>query len=275
MKAIEGVAMLSELSQELLRLRKERPLVHNITNYVVMNTTANALLAIGASPIMAHAVEELSELINYASALVINIGTLDDVWIKGMIKAAQLAHQKKIPVILDPVGASATALRLSTSKQILPYTTLVKGNLSELLALVGAETEAKGVDSEKRDQLPVEQLKELLKFYPQLTICCSGKDDLILSSQGAWQVHNGHPMMEMITGMGCTLSALCGAFAGILKDQQDKATILAVLSLTIAGEMAVQRTEARGPGSLQTAIIDALYQLTPKDIEQMARITKL
>src|SRR5690606_30656687 len=133
----------------LRRIRAEAPVIHNITNHVVMNTTANALLAIGASPVMAHAPQEVEEMVGIARALVLNIGTLSDAWIEAMILAGRAARQRGIPIVLDPVGAGATSYRTNTARRLLDEVspTIVRGNASEIRALVSERGATRGVDS--------------------------------------------------------------------------------------------------------------------------------
>ena len=138
-----------DISRDLEEVRRQAPLVHNITNYVVMNTTANALLAVGASPVMAHAPEEVEDMVDIASALVINIGTLSEPWIESMLKAAKRAQKKGIPIVYDPVGAGATPYRTRTIHELIQAAapSILRGNASEIMALAGDAAKTKGVDS--------------------------------------------------------------------------------------------------------------------------------
>jgi hydroxyethylthiazole kinase len=245
-------------------IRKTSPVVHNITNYVVMNSTANALLAIGASPVMAHAAEEVADMVNIASALVINIGTLSRDWVNSMFKAADQAAKRGIPVILDPVGAGATGYRTETAREFLKAVrpAIVRGNASEIMALVEDKAKTKGVDSTDVSHNAVAAAKGINEAYGSV-VCVSGETDYIVGRDRILKVGNGHPMMTRVTGMGCAATALCGAFAAVGPDFV-KTSAHAMAVMGIAGEMAAER--AAGPGSLQVLFLDALYGLTSKDI---------
>ena len=259
-----------DIWNDVRRIREETPLVHNITNYVVMNTTANALLAIGASPVMAHAAEEVEDMVRLARALVINIGTLSPPWIAAMLKAGSAARQRGIPIVLDPVGAGATRYRTETASQILKETppAIVRGNASEIRALYYAESETKGVDSRHTADAAVEAARGLSKKHA-CVVSVSGPVDLIFSGDGLVRVANGHPMMPRVTGLGCTASALTGAFAAVNPSAYEAAAhAMAVMGM--AGEMAAEQSP--GPASFQTHFLDALYRLSEEDIRSRLRI---
>jgi len=255
--------MKESLWNSILSVRKNAPLVHNITNYVVMNTTANALLAAGASPIMAHAHPEVQDMVAICGALVINIGTLDEYWVESMLTAAAKAHQSGKPWVLDPVGAGATAYRNETVARLLNYKpTIIRGNASEIMALAKmSRATTKGVDSVHQSTEAIEAAKWLnVKFGS--VICVSGATDVIVSGDKQIHISNGHPLMQQVTGLGCTATALTGAFAAV---SQDKfySTAAAMALLGIAGELA-QKISA-GPGSLQLNILDKLYNITEEE----------
>ncbi len=251
-------------------IRQRRPVVHNITNFVVMNTTANALLALGASPVMAHAEEEMADMVDIASALVINLGTLSKVWVSAMFKAAERAATRGIPIVLDPVGAGASRYRTDTACELATATppTIIRGNASEIMALCGDHTRTKGVDSTEasRDALAA---AHTLHASLGSVVCVSGETDYIVGGQKTFRIANGHPMMTRVTGLGCTATALCGAFAAVTLDPaQAAAQAMAVMG--IAGEMAAEKAE--GPGTLQLHFLDALYRLTKADVSQRLRL---
>ena len=200
-------------SQILKAVRKENPLIHNITNYVVMNYTANALLAFGASPIMAHAIEEVEEIVSMARALVLNIGTLTKEWINSMILAGEKASQLGIPIILDPVGSGATAFRTDSVKRIINKCKIdvIRGNASEILSLCHQGANTKGVDTIHSVEDAMVPAKELAKEL-QTTICITGPVDLVTDGDRVVRVSNGHEMMSLVTGTGCTATAIIGAF---------------------------------------------------------------
>ena len=255
----------ADIFHDLEKIKETAPLVHNITNYVVMNTTANALLAIGASPVMAHAVEEVEDMASIAGALVINIGTLSRDWVQAMIKAVQTAASKKIPIVLDPVGAGATPYRTETVKTLIRAAApaIIRGNGSEIMALCDAGRTTKGVDSTSGSDQAVSAARALSSDIG-CTVCITGKTDYIVSADHRMTVKNGHPMMPRVTGLGCTATAVCGAFAAVNADF-DKAAAHAMAVMGIAGEMAART--AAGPGTLQLHFIDALYRISKADIE--------
>ena len=259
----------AEIYQSIEAIRRESPVVHNITNYVVMNNTANALLAIGASPVMAHAEEEVEEMVNLAQALVINIGTLSDRWIASMIKAAKQAGKKGIPFILDPVGAGATAYRTQTARELIRKASpaIIRGNASEIMALGADKSSTRGVDSADNSGAAIVAAQKMSTDYG-CVVCVSGATDYIIEGDKMVTVKNGHPLMTKVTGLGCTASALCGAFAAV--DEAYRAAIKTMAVMGIAGEMAAQMSA--GPGSLQMHFLDALYNLTEDDIVRHLRI---
>lgn len=255
---------------DVVKIRESAPLVHNITNYVVMNSTANALLALGASPVMAHAEEEAADMVKIARALVINIGTLSPAWVRAMGKAAAQSREQGVPVVLDPVGAGATPYRTHTVHEILDAAgaDIIRGNASEIRALVEAGATTKGVDSTAASEGSIRAARELAHAH-RCTVCVSGATDYIISSGGMLRVFNGDPLMPRVTGLGCTASALCGAFAAV-NPAPLVATAHAMAVMGIAGETAAE--QARGPGSLQIHFIDALYNLTLEQIDGKLRV---
>lgn len=255
---------------DLQQIRAQNPLVHNITNYVVMNSTANALLAVGASPVMAHALEEVEEMVGYARALVINIGTLSPPWVESMMRAAKAARRRQIPIVLDPVGSGATALRTRTVQRLLEEAppTILRGNASEIRSLVVSESSTKGVDSTHAAGEALEAAQTLSRRHG-CVVTVSGATDLIAFEGRVVRVHNGHPMMTAVTGLGCTASALIGAFAAV-NPSPLLAAANAMAVLGIAAELAVLRS--RGPGTLQLHLLDELYCLREEDV--LARLRR-
>ena len=255
--------------QDIRQIRQKAPLVHNITNYVVMNTTANALLAIGASPVMAHAMEEVEQMAAIAAALVINIGTLSEPWVKAMAAAMKIAGGKGIPVILDPVGVGATEYRTKTAEQLMAVVspTIIRGNASEIIALVVSDAKTKGVDSTAASNSAVATGKTLCQTSGS-TVCISGATDYIIGDDDVVTISNGHPLMLRVTGLGCTASALCGAFAAV-NPSGAQATAHAMATMGIAAELAAEN--ASGPATFQTAFIDSLYHIRAGDIERLLK----
>jgi hydroxyethylthiazole kinase len=197
-----------QAGKNLKAIREQKPLIHNITNYVVMNTTANALLCLGASPVMAHAVDEVEEMVGFAGALVINIGTLSDPWITAMLAAGKRATENNTPVIMDPVGAGATGLRTRTAKKIIDdvNVTVIRGNASEVLALRNADSKTKGVDAIHSVDDAATTAK-LMAGELDLTLALTGPVDLVTDGQQVVKIENGHPLMACVTGTGCTATA--------------------------------------------------------------------
>lgn len=253
-----------DIWRDVAAIREKAPLIHNITNYVVMNSTANALLALGASPVMAHAAEEVEEMVTQAAAvggaLVINIGTLSLPWIESMSLAMAAAKKNSLPIIFDPVGAGATSLRTETCRRLLNATppTIIRGNASEILALHHSGMRTKGVDSSRTSAAAIEAAQNLAHTFGCM-VCVSGGEDIITDGETVNTVANGHLMMTKVTGMGCTASALIGAFAAVNLRPLEAATH-AMVVMGIAGELAAEK--AAGPGTLQLYFYDSLYTLT-------------
>ena len=256
--------------EDVERIRSQAPLVHNITNYVVMNTTANALLALGASPVMAHAIDEVEEMTGMAGALVLNIGTLSRLWVESMQKAIRMARSRSKPIILDPVGAGATRLRTQTVRYLMEEAppTILRGNASEILALCTEDRRTKGVDATVDSHAVVNQAYQLLEGGCAAVVI-SGEVDWVLSGGDLLGLANGHPMMPRVTGLGCTATALCGAFAAVNPDPV-AAAAHAMAVMGIAGELAAEG--APGPGSLQVRFLDALYGLEQRHIAERLKV---
>lgn len=241
----------------LRRVRERAPLVHNITNYVVMNNTANALLALGASPVMAHAEDEVEDMVGIASALVLNIGTLSAPWIAAMKRAARAASRAGKPIALDPVGAGATDFRTRTVEELLrtAMPTVIRGNASEIMAVASGWGGTKGVDSADPAEAAVASAARLAERTGAV-IVVSGAVDYIVANGRMAENDRGHPLMGRVTGMGCTATAVIGAFLGVEPDDPFAAAEAAMAIMGAAGEKAAET--ARGPGSFQVAFLDAL-----------------
>jgi hydroxyethylthiazole kinase len=259
-----------EIIQDLERVRAKSPLVHNITNYVVMNSTANALLAVGASPVMAHAVEEVEDMVNIASALVVNIGTLSAPWVAAMLQAARQAKKRGIPIVYDPVGAGATPYRTQTFNALLEAAppSIIRGNPSEIIAVAGEGPGTRGVDSSAAGESALAGARALNQRHG-CVVCISGATDFIVGPGAVCTIGNGHSLMPKVTGLGCTATALCGAFAAVEPDPL-RATIAAMAVMGIAGEIAAE--EAAGPGSLQVLFLDALHNLGGGEIARRLKL---
>lgn len=260
---------LANYSSYLTELRVQRPLVHNITNYVVMNFTANALLAIGASPVMAHAVEEVEAMVGLASALVINIGTLSAPWNAAMRQAVVAAGKRGIPYILDPVGAGATQFRTDTAQALITLQppTVIRGNASEIAALANATGQTRGVDSTLAASDALAAARTLSQQF-HTTVVISGAVDYIIQGDRHVEIHNGDRWMAQITGMGCTATALLGAFATVAPPLTAAAATMATMG--VAGELAAQ--SANGPGTFVPHFLDALATLSAATLADRTRL---
>lgn len=266
----------------LENVRTQSPLVHNITNYVTVNDCANALLAIGASPIMADDIEEVEEIISICSALVINIGTLNERTVKSMIAAGKKANVLGKPVILDPVGAGASSLRTTAVYQLLKEVkfSVIRGNISEIKTVYAGSGTTKGVDADLSDALTATNEAEVIHFAKALSektgaiVAITGATDLIASEKEAYLVYNGHPKMAQITGTGCMLTSLLGAFAAANPNHLLEATTAAVSFMGLCGEVAQLKTEAVGGGTstLRMHLIDALSLISPDKFVEGSKI---
>ncbi len=264
--------MLEQIIQSLGELREKQPLVHNITNTVVSNTTANALLAIGASPIMAQAPEEIAEMVGITSSLVINSGTITSSSLQSMMLAVKTAGELGKPWILDPVGAGATPFRLKSNQQLLEYKpTVVRGNASEITALFTGSNEGKGVDSSSSSESTLHFIQEKARKH-QLIIAVTGATDYVTDGYEVYKINNGHPMMARVTGTGCTATAIIGAFLAVC-DTPLTAAVTGLACLGIAGELA--SIDCPGPGSLQLRMLDELYRLDQSTIQKFEKVSNL
>lgn len=247
----------------LYKVREKNPLIHNITNYVTVNDCANAVLAIGASPIMADDAAEVEEIVSISSALVINIGTLNQRTIASMIMAGKKANELNIPVVLDPVGAGASTLRNKTTQEILSNVKVdvIRGNLSEISFIAGLKASTKGVDTAivdgKNDAVDIAKL--VTNKY-----CCvvgiTGKVDVISDGFRFAKIANGHKLLSKVTGTGCMTSALVGSFCSVTKDYYT-ATVAGIAAMGISGEIAFEKAGVMGTGSFRVSIIDALSNM--------------
>jgi len=261
----------NQIIEVLKKVRENSPLVHNITNYVVMNNTANALLSIGASPVMSHAVNEVEDMVGIASSLVINIGTLSEKWVDAMLLAGEKAREKAIPIVFDPVGVGATPYRTQVAKQIIEQCkpSVIRGNASEIMALTNSNVTTKGVDSIESSNAAFDSAKLLAKSKNAIVVI-SGQTDFITDGDKVISIFNGNSMMAQVTGMGCTASAIIGAFIGAEEDKLI-ATVSAMAIMGIAGEIAAEKST--GPGSMQMHFIDALYTISNKEIEKKLKLS--
>ncbi|HEX2204720.1 MAG TPA: hydroxyethylthiazole kinase [Longimicrobium sp.] len=240
------------------RVRAQSPLVHNITNYVAMDVSANVLLAAGASPAMVHANEEVEEFMGISDALVTNIGTLSPPWVEAMLRASDRARALGKPWVLDPVGAGATQYRTGVARELTELRpTVLRGNGSEILAVHGAGLNTRGVDSTVASGDALGAARALAAQL-QIVVAVTGKTDYVTDGARTLAVHNGHAMMTRVTALGCSLSALVAAFAAVHGDRV-LATAAALAAFGLAGERAAR--ESAGPGTFRQRIVDELYLL--------------
>ncbi|MBA4492900.1 hydroxyethylthiazole kinase [Paenactinomyces guangxiensis] len=261
----------------LEKVRRERPLVHNITNLVVTNIAANALLALGASPVMAYAKEEVADMAGIANGLSLNMGTLDEAVVEAMLIAGRAANEAGVPVVFDPVGVGATPYRNEVAKKITEELNIsvLRGNAAEIGVLLGAGGEVKGVDAASA----TDSLGDFMKQYAKKKDCvviATGKTDLVTDGDTIWQLHNGHELLTKITGSGCMATAILGAFAGIAGKEADvksfaEASMAALTCYNVAGELAAEKSN--GPGTFQAALFDALFKLEGERVNKRARVT--
>jgi hydroxyethylthiazole kinase len=250
------------------KVRNQKPLVHHITNIVTVNDCANVTLALGALPVMAHALEEVEDMVKAASGLVLNIGTLTPKQVESMIKAGKKANEFGIPVVLDPVGAGATPLRTESAKRILGEVkvSVVKGNSAEIGVLAGAGGEIRGVEAVGSSENLLAAAKDMAKNLGA-TVVISGATDVVTDGERVAFVDNGHPWMGTITGTGCMLASVIGSFCGVERDGF-KASVAALVAFGLAGELAANRPEVRGPASFKVCFFDELYSLAEEKIRR-------
>jgi hydroxyethylthiazole kinase len=254
----------ADLWADVLSVRTQQPLVHSITNLVVMNFNANVLLAMGASPVMAHAHEEVAEMAGIAQALVLNIGTLEPYWIESMRQALAVANKRGIKTVLDPVGAGATSYRNKSISVLLNEAnpSVIRGNASEIMSVAGIAVQTRGVDSGAAVADALHSARDLAARTGGV-VCVSGPVDHVIDAAGRHaSLSNGHEWMTRITGVGCSATALIGAFCAVQPDAW-RATVSAMAYLGVVGEVAAEQVMAHGcgVGSLQIALLDQLQLL--------------
>lgn len=265
-------------------VRASVPLVHNITNYVTVNDCANALLACGGSPIMSDEPEDVVDIASICGALTLNIGTLNKSSIEAMFLAGARAAELGHPIVLDPVGAGASGLRTRTAAELLDKLPIavIRGNMSEVKALAGGAATTRGVDVCPDDAVTSENLAESAAFawdFAQQTgsvVAITGAIDIVAHGDEAYAVSNGSPVMGKITGAGCMLSCICAAYAAVNQASMLDATVAAVASMGLAGEIAEKRMGSRdGNGSFRTYLLDALYRMDGEALEAGAKIERI
>jgi hydroxyethylthiazole kinase len=256
----------------LRELRARKPLVHQITNYVVMNETANATLALGALPVMAHAREEVEEMVGLASALVLNIGTLSPHWVEAMLLAGRAANARGVPVVLDPVGAGATRYRTDTARRLLDGIDIavVRANAGETATLLGVAAEVRGVESIGVDADPAELARRAAAALG-VVASVTGPVDHVSDGDRVLAVENGHELLASVTGTGCMSTALTGCFLAVKSGAPIEAAAEALAAFGVAAEDAAIGT--KGPGSFHVGLYDALAALDPATLDERVRIS--
>lgn len=261
-------------------VRKNVPLVHNITNYVTVNDVANVLLACGGSPIMSDEPEDVADITSICGGLNINIGTLNKRSIEGMFVAGRKANELNHVLLLDPVGAGASRLRTETAVKLMDELKfdVVRGNISEIKTLAFGAGTTKGVDADVADRVTEENLDKTVEFVKKYAaetgavVAVTGAIDIVADKERAFCIYNGHPMMGSITGTGCQLSAMTAAYVTANPENKLEAVAAAVCAMGLCGEKALERlTELDGNSSYRNYIIDAIYRLTPEELERGAK----
>jgi hydroxyethylthiazole kinase len=257
----------------LTRIREQHPLIHHMTNYVVMNDTANVTLALGALPVMAHAREEVAEMVGAAGALVLNPGTLTPEWVDAMIVAGKRANELGVPIVYDPVGVGATKLRNETGARFLAtlHLAVVRGNSGEVGALAGAGGVVKGVESVEGVRDPASVAKNLAQKYGTV-VAITGQRDFISDGVRVMGVDNGHLLLKTVTGTGCMATTVVAMFCAVESHHLLAATA-ALACYGLAAEHAALR--AKAPGSFRVALLDALYELAPAQVKTGVKIVEL
>lgn len=268
------------LKEMLDNVREKSPLIHNITNYVTVNDCANILLACGGSPIMADDVDEAEDITSICGGLNINIGTLNQRTIQAMHKAGKKANELGHPIVLDPVGAGASALRTQTANCLLDEIqfAVIRGNISEIKTLALGSGNTRGVDADVADCVTKENLSQAVLFAKTFAsktdavIAITGAIDIVADGNKAYCIYNGHPMMSSITGTGCQLSAMTAAYITANQKTPLEAVAASVCAMGICGEKAYARLKkADGNATYRNYIIDAIYNLTGEELERCAK----
>lgn len=259
-----------EVGEILEKVRTEKPLVHHITNWVTISDCANVVKVFGASPVMAHSIEEVSEMTKIASALVLNIGTLTPQLVESMKKAVKTANEKGIPVILDVCGAGATKLRDEKCFELLKETKIdvLKGNASEIARIAGEKVQTKGVEAMEVKKDLVKIAQSLAQKYACIVVI-TGKEDIVADKGRVLMVANGHQMMSQIVGTGCMAASVIGTFCAVEKDYV-KAAAGALACFGVAAELAVE--DSRGPMDFKNKLFDEIFNLNQEKVERMTKL---
>lgn len=247
--------MLELIKLAVEKIQKSKPMILNLTNYVTMDFVANALLAIGAAPIMSEEINELDELISYSGSVNVNIGTLNDAFLERVKYALKIVKELRKVAVLDPVGCGATMVRTTASQKLVQYANVVRGNASEIISLDNNKAETLGVESQNATFEAEESANSLAEQY-DITVVVSGAIDVVVKRGSIRHLSFGLPLMQRITGMGCALSSIIAAFCSVETDLF-QASLLATAFYSLCGEQAAQKTSCSG--SFRAAFLDALY----------------
>ena len=266
---------LKEALKLLSKVKSESPLIHSITNPISINNCANMVLATGAKPIMAEHPGEVAEITKSSKALALNLGNITDVRMESMEIASKVAYENGIPFVLDLVGIASSDLRLKYAKKLIEDfpPSVLKGNMSEIKALLGLESSPLGIDVGFKDEIQTSNLMDSVNIGLRLskstssTVVISGKYDIISKSETSYIVKNGNPMLTNITGSGCMLNVLIASY--LYEDCIIEASLLATLVLTIASELA---TNYKGPASFLNELIDNVYNMKEETILERNKI---
>lgn len=260
-------------TQMMTEAIRKKPLIHHITNYVTANDSANTVLAFGGSPVMADEPEEVEEMTSMASALVLNMGTLNKRSIKAMFLAGKKANEQGIPVVLDPVGAGATTLRNETARELLKQInfSFIRGNASEILAIAGMESNTKGVDSEEKEVSDMQEIAGFLSDKYGTTIGVTGKVDLVMGENKIFELSNGSAELVKVTGTGCMTTSLIALYLGA-GNKPVESGILGISIMAIAGELAAENPSQEMPFTsfplrLKDYLSDFSVSLVPEKIK--------
>lgn len=261
----------------LEKVREKKALIHHITNYVVANETANMTLALGAIPVMSSSIDEVEEMVKNSSALLLNIGTLDEEQVEAMVLAGKKANQHKIPVVLDPVGAGATSFRTETVRRLIRNIKFaaIRGNSAEVSIIAGYQARIAGVESlEASDDIST-AVKELA-YKCDCVVCASGKEDILSDGKKIVKIKNGHPLLGAVTGTGCMATTALSVFLGACKEANNyyDAAIEAISAFGIVGELAASKAKDK-PGSFHQELYNAAYNLDDKTVNSRKKVEKI
>ena len=271
---MEENRLMEDVAKALENVRAQCPLIHNITNYVTVNDVANIVLAVGASPIMAADIAEAGDIASIAGALVLNIGTLNARTVESMVEAGKRANQAGVPVVLDPVGAGASALRNETTERLLKEVklTVLRGNLSEISFIAGEQSNTKGVDAGEADA-DNDAVAIAKKVAKQLgcVVGITGQVDVVSDGTRVAKIENGVKLLGKVTGTGCMTSALVGSYCGANRDAFT-ATVAGIATMGMAGEISYKAQADRGTGSFHIGIIDAVSRMDGETVKVWAKL---